>query len=234
MQEVEVSAMSILLLGHARENSTRTTDKMLRPFANTTLFNLYCYKFRELMKNHKFSDVTMALYKDDKRLIDIAKKNGVPITYRKKASVTSSPDIDCRTLFHYLEDFDETHVAWINGCFPLLQTNTVIDIVTYFTNCKLKSLHCVKRRHNWFWDDNTKLPINVNPSVLATQLQKVLLESVHFMHIFDREYLLKHNQMFPFTKDNPYLYEVDDTIEFYDIDTEKEFDVCEVLYEKRT
>ena len=224
-----------LLLGHARSGGTRVKNKMTRKFHDTTLFDLYLKKFYNItVMDNPFSKIRMALYKEDEPLYSIAKESGVIITDRDESSITNNPNIDCVSLFHYLKDFDEKYVVWVNGCFPFLKEKTIIDITNYFKDNDLKSLHCVVERQNWFWDSHKKLPINVNPFVLATQSQKTIYESVHCLHIFDRKYMLDSNRMFPYEMNNPYLYELEDTFEFLDIDTMKDFEICEALYARRS
>ena len=57
---------SLLLLGYAREGSTRIKDKMIIPFGNTTLFDLYMSKFEDISKrDNPFSNITMAICESD-------------------------------------------------------------------------------------------------------------------------------------------------------------------------
>jgi len=236
MQEIKENTMKdILLLGHAREESTRMKNKMTRSFADTTLFNIYLDKFETIinMDEHPFSDITIALSKKDAKLYAIAEASEIRITDRNDLSIIRSPRIETKALFHYLKDFDEEYVMWINGCFPFLKAETIVDMANHFIINNFKSMHCVKSRHNWFWYNNSKTPMNITPSILATQEQKPLLESVHCMHIFNRKYLLENNRLFRFIRNDPYLYELQDSIEFIDIDTENDFNICEAIYEKQ-
>ena len=59
----------VILLGMAREGSQRIEDKMLRPFGDTTLFDIYLSKLEKMarMRDSPFSKVVLALNKYDER-----------------------------------------------------------------------------------------------------------------------------------------------------------------------
>jgi hypothetical protein len=55
----------------------------------------------------------------------------------------------CDKVYHYLNNFNEEYVMWVNGCFPFLKEDTIIEIANYFKNSNLYGLHCVKKVYNW-------------------------------------------------------------------------------------
>jgi len=222
----------ILLLGYAREGSTRVKDKMTRPFGDTTLFDLYMKRFTNINKmNNPFKEITMAISKIDKNLWELTKKYDIHISNRTEYSARASITDDCRKVYHYLEDFDEEYIMWVNGCFPFLKESTIISAANYFKKNDINGLHCVKKVYNWIWNPKTGLLLNKeNSKKMSTVHFEPHYESVQCFHIYKREYLLNNNCYWPFIKDNPYLYEISDGIEFMDIDTQEEFDRCEYIY----
>jgi CMP-N-acetylneuraminic acid synthetase len=223
----------ILLLGYAREGSTRVKEKMIRSFGNTTLFDIYINKLMSINNFDKnlFSNITMAIGKSDKTLWDKTKQWDIPISERTDYSINASITDDCNKVYHYLNDFDEEYVMWINGCFPFLRTESIIKAVEYFKKNNLNGLHCVKKVYNWVWNPETGLLINIeNAKKMSTVHFKPYYESVHCFHIYRRKYLLENNCYWTFIKNDPYLYEVSDNNEFMDIDTMDEFDRCENIY----
>jgi len=230
----------ILLLGYAREGSTRVKNKMTRPFDDTTLFDIYMKKFEDIQQNnvqmfHPFNNIKMAISRSDKVLWGMIKKYDVDVLERSKYSVNASISNDCKKVYHYLENIDEDYVMWINGCFPLLTIGTILNIGRLFLKRdNIKGVHCVKKVKNWIWDYNNKSIINgENIGRISTVHFKPYLESVHCCHIYNKNYLLEQNSYWPFTENNPYLYEVEDSIEFMDIDTDVEFKVLEELWKNR-
>ena len=77
----------ILLLGTAREGSSRLKNKMLLPiYKDKTLFDFYVEKFQTIQKyNTIFSDICMAIYPGDKKLWKKANESGLKIIKRTKA-----------------------------------------------------------------------------------------------------------------------------------------------------
>lgn len=227
----------ILLLGYAREGSTRVKDKMTRPFGNTTLFDLYMKKFHNIVGiDNPFKEITMAISPVDKKLWKKANTWDIPISERSEYSVKASISNDCRKVYHYLENFDEKYVMWINGCFPFLKEDTIIKAADYFIRHKkhYKGLHPVKEVYNWVWNPLSGLLFNqANAKKVSTVNFKPYYESVHCFHIYEREHLLENNCYWDFIFNNPHLYIVEDSKEFMDIDTQEDFDRCEYYYMKQ-
>lgn len=223
---------SLLLLGYAREGSIRMKNKMIRSFGDTTLYDIYLHKLENIYNsNSPFSDVAIAISKSDKTIYKKTKNTCINIYYRDDISLNQGANFNCRDLFNYLKDTNYEYVMWINGCFPFLKEETIINIGRYFIENEFNGLHCIKRKYNWFWSDNK--PININMKSLGTQTTKSIYESVQCTHIFNRKYLLENNIFWPFKENDPYLFEIEDDIEFLDVDSSPDFEICEAIYAKR-
>ena len=62
-----------------------------------------------------------------------------------------------------------------------------------------------------------------------------MYESIHAIQLFNKENLLKNNSYWNYTNDkDPYLYEIKDSLDFFDIDDEFEFQLAEKLYKDVT
>lgn len=224
---------TILLLGTAREQSTRLPDKMTWPFANSSLYEIYLRKFETITTmKHQFANVGMAINRNDRVLWAMSQNTKLPVIERSYESVTGlrrrSEEL------HFLEDVEEDYVMWVNGCLPFVKPESIIAAGNFFNaNENIKSLTCVKYRHNWFWDSETKEAINnKDPKCVSTQGCPPLLETVHAFHIFNRRNLLENDSYWNLEKNDPYLYIVQDDIEFLDIDTELDLKVCEAIWQK--
>lgn len=219
----------MLVVGMAREKSTRCPNKMARSFADTTLFDIYLKKLETLSR--LFPDIIIAVNKNDKILWE--KANNSMLTVKERPDSSIAPASVLSSNFSFLKDYDQEFVLWVNGCFPFLKPLTVIEAVVCFVGIdNIKSLHCVREVKNWFWNEEEQ-PITIRSKNLSrTQDAIPLYESVHCFHIFRRKYLLDHCAYWDFTKNNPYLFKVENSQEFLDIDTELDFDICENLYKK--
>jgi len=223
----------ILLVGMARETSTRCPQKMIKQFADTTLFDIYFEKIKQATElKNPFTEAIMAINKNDRILWKSAvKKEGIKIQERKDSSI--APDSVLSSNFSFLEEYDEEYVMWVNGCFPFIRPETIIAVAgLFFYNKDIKSLHCVKKRTNWFWGEKGN-PLTIRDRRLSRIQDAIpIYESVHCFHIFNRRYLLENCAYWDFTDNNPFLCEVEDDIEFLDIDTDMDFKICEMLYKK--
>ena len=218
-------------MGTAREKSSRIKNKMLRPFGNSCLFESYLNLLEDIKsKKSPFNNIIIALNKDDKLLYRRAMESDIRIQDRNKFSATKATLP--KDIYHYLTDYEEDYVMWVNACFPFLKAETVINVANFFVSHReINSLHCVKKRENWFWDKATNKPLNLEKTTDAqTQDSLPIYESVHCFHIHNKDDLMRKNRYWSFKKNDPYLYEVKESFEFLDIDSPMEFDICESVY----
>ncbi|MBE3094959.1 MAG: hypothetical protein IMZ52_07990 [Actinobacteria bacterium] len=224
--------MSIILVGMARENSTRVQQKMTRPFGDTTLFNLYIDKLKVMSQmDNPFSRVVIGVNKNDKTIYGISKKSGLEVIDRDDMSV--SREIHSLNSTHnFLKDIEEDYVMTVNACFPFLKVDTILKIANFFNESKdIKSLTCAKERYNHFWDFTTHKPINnKDPKCVSTRIISPILENVNHILIYKKEAIFKNNSLWQYTKNDPYIYLVEENEECLDIDTPFDFRICEATY----
>jgi len=228
--------MKLILVGAARENSFRLPHKMIRPFADTSLFEIYVRKLDYIAKNSKlFNRVIVAVNKNDKTLWDMASKmENIELKARDNQSISQKFNGISETQ-SYLKDYEEEWVLNVNGCFPFLKINTIEEIASfYMKNNHIHSITCVKERYNHFWEIDSHKPINnKNATVLSTSLLPPVLENVNHILIYNKNYMFEHECYWDYTDNNPYLYIVTNNEETLDIDTKMEFDICEGLYKEK-
>jgi len=227
----------IILLGMAREESTRHPNKMLRPFGDTTLFDIHLDLLHQVatMENSPFTRVILALNKKDKRLWERAfwtiyhRKSPIILVERNDWSVQGATKPS--ELFHYLSDYEEPYVMRVNACFPLLKADTLIKGAEFFkSHPKIKSMTCVKERKNWFWNPSDGKPLTLGDTTHTTMQQsRAIYESVHCFHILNRQSIL-NDVLWNLNRNDPYLYVLPESIEFIDIDTETEFQIAESVW----
>jgi len=224
----------ILLIGTAREKSTRVSNKMIRPFGDTTLFEIYLKKLEQIstMPN-PFNDIIMSISRADETLWEMCRDSKIKIVPRSLFSV-SDKATTTSSVYHFLKDFKEDYVMHVNGCFPFLKPETIVEIAKTFKVRDDKSLMCVKKRFNYFFNAKNHKPINnKDPRCLCTKAIPPVLEGVLSVIIYDRKFMLENDYYWDYTKNNPYLYILPDSIECLDIDTQTEFDVCQELWNKK-
>ena len=225
---------SILLVSTAREKSSRCSKKMIKKFHNTTLFDIHAEKLEILNKcNHNlFNDIILAIGKSDNAIWDKAKSYNIKIQERDKFSITNADKES--DIHNYLRNYKQKYVFWLNSSSPFLETDTILNILKYFKINRHESLLPIIKEYNWFWKQKSGYPINISNNQLThTQDSQPIYKAIHSFHIFNREYMLENDAFWDFTQDNPYFYEVKDSIEFLDVDTKMDFKICESIYRSR-
>ena len=227
---------SILLFGAAREQSTRCPDKIMRPFADTTLYDVYLRKLEELSKSEVFSRVVIGVARSDERMWERAAESEVEVAERSEESVARGIRPRGEEL-HFLDQFDESHVLFFNGCLPFFSASRVERAARQFLATDAISLTYVQPIHNWFWTHDTIIPINnLDARCLSTQGCTPLNESVHAVNIYPRERMLRQNVRWSYSNDRDPLVRVMhgvDPVELLDVDDEEQHDYCAWKWARR-
>ena len=218
----------ILLLGTAREASTRCADKMMRSFAGTTLFHVYAEHMRRLNNVGIFSSWGMAVAKCDERLWSAADDAPVPVIERDAQSVSSQIQPRGREL-HFLDKYDEEYVLWYNGCLPFFPLKWIrVAIENFLGDDKARSVAPVVEHNNWFWWPNGLAINNRDPECLSTQGAPRVFASVHAFFIYDRKRMLAENLRWAGRPNDPQFLRIPNIGDaLLDVDTEEDFRRCE-------
>jgi len=217
----------ILLVASVREKSMRCKNKMTRSFGNTTLFDIMAKKMERLKDLAIFDEVIVSMGREDSTLWKMKDNYSVKIQERDVYSITNADTV--AKVHPYFKDYSQSHIMWLNSSFPFITIDTICKCANFFINNDINSLHLVKKKANWYWSKEMK-PLNIrDKSLICTQDSEPIYESVHAFHIYNRKYAMDNNAYWDFSKDNPFLYVVDDSFEFLDIDTENDFKLCEMV-----
>ena len=129
----------------ARLSSERVPNKMLKPFAETTLFEIAIQKIikSKLIPNSQFY---VSIYEQE--LIDIARNYPVNIFHRSKQSATI--DTDIKTMFEWREILPYKYVVLISACNPLLTIETINSFVDCYLFNDYSGLFSVIEKKNYF------------------------------------------------------------------------------------
>jgi len=215
----DIKDISIIL--NVRVTSTRCRNKMLRPFAGSTLVDICLGKMHEL----SHLDVFYGAHEDE--LLDKAKNYSFLKVFRRSYESAHSQK-DASKVFEILNHISAKWVLWINPCMPFLKMDTVLNALDTFLNIENSSLTSVKKMQGWFFDMEGK-PLTNKENNIATQDSDYLYEAAHAFHIYERRYLLEKGAYWGDSPNNPYLFEIPDD-ENIDIDTEPEFKYAEMIY----
>ena len=216
----------IAFIIQSRLNSTRIPGKMLRPFADSTLFEIALDKILSsdyIPKENFYA----SLYDED--LKSIAESKNVNIYHRSEHSVSESKDT--RVVSEWHDKLDYKYFVSINPCCPLLQIQTIENFVKYYLECPHEGLFGVRSVKNFYWNSDGEL-ITKYPGALDTKCVENTYEAAHCLYAGSMDRISKGIYLGHFTKNDPVLYMIEEK-ETFDVDYEWQFRSAEVLYENR-
>lgn len=206
----------------ARTGSRRCPDKMLRPFAGTTLIDICLDKLATI------ADYPVYFGAHEEALLEKARqRHRLHVVRRSRASAESHSD--ARLVFEMLEQIPQPYVCWINPCHPFLTTATIQAAMQRFAVHDCRSMTSVVLRKGWFYDGQGDAL--TNRSVQAdTSLSDGLFEVAHAFHIYERERMLREGKPWENEPGDPLLHEIAEG-EAWDIDTGEQFVMVQALFE---
>lgn len=206
----------------ARQSSSRVPDKMLRPFAGTTLFDIALRKLEEL-------DVPAYVAAYEPVFLDAAKRRGVGTIERTRASACAEGPTN---VLGFLGDISEEWVVLVNACCPFLRVGTILkalDIITArSSDPQFHGVTTVQEIRRWVWTDRGII-VNADPQVATTQSMQPLLLASHGLYAFRPSYFFEHGRYWQFREGSPSLIVVD-SLESIDIDTMTDFRMAGAIH----
>lgn len=211
----------------ARLNSQRVPNKMLRPFADTTLFGLILDKLTSSSVIPK-NQIIASVYEED--LNYEARKRGVEVFYRSYESANNDSDI--QTIFEWHDKLPYKYIIIISGCNPLLKVETIDAFVEKFLSQEEDNLFGVIEKKQYYWN---KEGIMVTPwpsgqTLMNTKAVEPTYEAAHVLYATPRELIKEGKYMGDFEMPGGIKLFPMDELETFDIDYEWQFNVAELLY----
>jgi len=214
----------IAIFLNVRKHSSRCKNKMLRPFADSTLYEICLNKVKEI------TDCNVYLGAYEEEFIEKAQKlKNITIIHRSaESSLASSDPVK---IFEALHQIRTKWVMWINPSHPFLTVKTIYDALNAFLSIENNSLTSVVRKRGWFYTPDGYSVTNKD-ALVDTKISEWLYEAAHAFHIYERQYMIDNLKPWPNNPGDPYLFPMPEE-ESYDIDTEDQFTMVERLYEKK-
>lgn len=214
---------NIAIVSFGRKKSERCPNKMLRPFAGTTLTDIVLGKIK-----HFGSRAYFAGYEQEFKEKCLQYK--VNFIQRDKRSVTiDGPILD---VFGFVRKVKQEKVIFVNPCVPFLSLKA---INAFFRRCRKNTKRptlAVLRRRNYFFNE-VRRPLNFTAlsNKWNTKNVETVYESANALYFFDKKFFLKNG--FYWDWNDVELVEFERTQEFLDIDIEEDFEVAEEIYRAR-
>ena len=220
----------VLFIIQARTQSTRVPNKMLRPFADSNLFEIAVNK---VLKSSIIPKENFYLGVMDNELINIAKKYNINYFIRSEES-TQEP-ITLPKVFEWYNKLPFKYYVNINACNPILKIETIDNFVNTFINSVCRGQFGVFEKKtflfnnegsmiNKFYGDDKYL------ATLETKFVETCYEAAHSLYAGTMEDIGKEIYMGSFKKLNDPKFFIMDEIECFDIDWPWQFEIAEKLY----
>jgi CMP-N-acetylneuraminic acid synthetase len=215
---------SVSVVINARTQSSRVPNKLLRPFAGTSLIEIALAK---LDKMDFFEKRFLAVA--DEELVQVGKRYpNVDILLRDGAAVKKGVNPLEVTFAHYLR----VPTDWVfvfNPCLPMLTVETVKGAYDYFQQTAYNSYTAVVPTGDWIFDSDGRALTNADPRNATTNLKRTFFKGCHAFHIHNRAFFRENKILWTFAPHDPHLIKVPES-EAVDVDTPEEFELAEQIY----
>jgi molybdopterin-guanine dinucleotide biosynthesis protein A len=211
---------SIGVFSFGRTQSQRCPNKMLRPFAGTTLTDIILDKLSTFAPQAFFAGV-------EEEFHDKCQRHGVPFVRRDAQSAAIDEPIT--EILSFLRDVPYTHLLIVNGCLPFLRTLTIAGFLEDCVQGGLAPAFAVTRRQNHFISmDRRPLNFPIDLKTINTKTVEPVLEFAHALYFFEKEYFFANGRYWDWRTVR--LIETGAPHEMLDIDTEEDFAFAETVW----
>jgi CMP-N-acetylneuraminic acid synthetase len=220
----------IVFLIPARTGSTRVVNKMLKPFANTTLMDLAINK---ILQSKIIPKENFYLHIGDEELVELANKKEIKHTNRSFESLQEP--VTLQRFHEWTEVLDHKYFVIINACNPLLKVETIDNFVKQFLEVDSNGLFGVFEKKTFLFDSEGKMlnrffGEDKYLATLETKFVETCYEAAHSLYAGSTEDLKNGIYMGTFKEQGNPNFFVMDEIECFDIDWPWQFEVAEKLH----
>ncbi len=222
MHGEQLPKQQLTIYSAMRAESQRVPNKMLAPFVGLSLAEIMCSKLAELQE--RGWPVVLASRGEAFRVL--ADKYRIPYVERSYDSVNAEGPV---ILIHeFVRDFRTPWVMDLNGCMPLLKTETIEQFASVGLS-KQKPCFGLLKDQDFFMDQELR-PVNWKPGdMISTKLVRPLYRFAHAMYFYNRAFFLDYKIDYWDWNDVEYI-KMPDHMELYDIDWPWQFRIAEQLY----
>ena len=217
----------IAIIVQARTNSQRIPNKMLRPFADTNLFELTLSK---LLKSKIIpqQNIIASVYEDELKQI----ANDLNVNIYNRSYESANNDNSLQKIYEWYNKLPFKYVIKVNGCSPLLKIETIDKFIQHFIEQKEENLFGVIKTKDYYWNKEGKLvtPWPKDQTLMNTKAVEVTYKAAHVLYASRIDLIKDDRFMGDFQKEGGIkLYPIDE-LECFDIDYEWQFKVSEKLF----
>lgn len=214
----------------ARMNSQRVPGKMLRPFADTTLFGLILDKL--LQSSIIPSDQIIASVYEEELFHEANTKRNIRTFKRSYESANNDNDIT--KIYEWHDKLPYDYVVLISGCNPLLKVETIDAFVKQFVEQEEENLFAVIGKNQYYWNKEGSLitPWPEGQSLMNTKAVETTYEAAHVLYASKMNLIKDYKFMGDFQQPGGIELFTMNELEAFDIDHEWQFKAGEILYKE--
>jgi len=215
---------SIVGLIPIKGSSERVPNKNLREFHGKSLFEL---KLNQLSQAKGFEKIIVS--SESKKVLSMAIANGFEVHERDPKYSTS--EVPMSEVYSYIaSEIDGDNIAWINATNPLSESHVYTKAAELYHDMDSHYdclLSAVEVQENIFYNG---VPVNFSPYPWPrSQDLKGLCSLTFVINILKRADMVDWGSC---VGNSPYFYYLN-KLDSWDIDTQEDFDFCELMYKQR-
>jgi len=220
----------ICLIVQARTQSTRVPNKMLRPFADSSLLEI-CIK--KILDSKILPKENFYLSVMDEELIELADKHSINTFIRSEES-TQEP-VTIEKVFEWWDKLPYKYYVIVNACNPLLSIETLDSFLTCFTLSDNRGMFGVMKKHTFMFSEQGQMLNRFSGedkylTTLETKFVEPFYEAAHTLYAGTMEDIGKGVYMGSFKEQNsPEFFEIPEQ-ECFDVDFPWQFEMAEKIY----
>ena len=215
---------SISVVINARLGSTRVPEKLVRPFAGTSLIEIALGKMNKMaFFDHRYLAVA------ETELMDLGRKfSNVEILMRDVQAVQKGVNPLPVTFSHY-QRVPSDYIFVFNPCLPCIKIETIKNAFDYFQETNHNSYTAVIPTGEWIFDAEGNVLTNSDPRNVTTNKNTTFFKGCHAFHIINKTFFRDKQILWTFGRNDPHLVQIPDG-EAVDVDTPMEFELAEKMY----
>ena len=204
-----------------RAGSQRVKNKNIRDFADSNLLTLKIQTLKTFL-----DDEQIIVNSDCSKMLDMATELGVR-TQRREDYYASSECNNSEFFENIAEVTDSDYIMYSPVTSPLVSRETYITCIKKFLNSNIENLVTVSSVKHHLWLDNK--PLNYDPKNSPNSQDLPDIFSLNYgICLISKDDMMKHKNI---VTDKPHFYVLNE-IESIDIDTEFDFMVAEIVFNK--
>jgi len=224
-------AEEVAVIVQARLSSERCPQKMIRPFAGSTLTEVMT---RKILNSKVIPRENFYLSVHEPELKEIGHRLEVNVFDRSERSALwdGGPDSHIKDMYEWHNKIPFKYVVLISACTPMLENDTIDRFFKAYLNTKSDGLFAVVEKKNYFWNKEgvmiSKWP--ETEAAMNTKAVEITYEAAHCLYAGKLEKIEKGIWMGDFQKPGDIeLFPISEN-EIYDVDYEWQFPIVESIY----